>query len=120
MLTRMTDRVAQYLAALERLAPLIAEHRHGFDRDRRLSDTVFKALADAGLFRLWLPEKLGGPGLSPLQFMEIVEAASALDGSVGWLVGVVVVSGTVVVVGAGAPSPESAGGGAGGQTCTRK
>jgi alkylation response protein AidB-like acyl-CoA dehydrogenase len=87
MLTRTTDRVAQYLAALERLAPLIAEHRHVFDGDRRLSDTVFKALADAGLFRLWLPEKLGGPGLSPLQFMEIVEAASALDGSVGWLVG---------------------------------
>src|SRR5262249_61453615 len=48
---------------------------------------VFQALADAGLFRLWLPSSLGGPELSPLEFMRIVEAAAALDGSVGWLVG---------------------------------
>jgi alkylation response protein AidB-like acyl-CoA dehydrogenase len=36
---------------------------------------------------LWLPEALGGPELSPIEFMTVVEAASALDGSVGWLVG---------------------------------
>jgi alkylation response protein AidB-like acyl-CoA dehydrogenase len=87
MLTRPTDLVAEHLAAIEALAPLIAEHRHAFDRERHLPDVVFKALADAGLFRLFLPPALGGPGLSPLQFMEVVEAASALDGSVGWLVG---------------------------------
>lgn len=87
MLTQPTDRVAQYLAAISRLAPLVAEHRQAFDRERRLPDVVFRELAEAGLFRLWLPEKLGGPGLSPLQFMEVLEAASALDGSVGWLVG---------------------------------
>ncbi|WGR91548.1 hypothetical protein MTX20_24390 [Bradyrhizobium sp. ISRA435] len=44
-------------------------------------------LAEAGLFRLYLPRSLGGPEFSPLDFMTIVEAASALDGSVGWLVG---------------------------------
>lgn len=87
MLTRTTDRVAQYLTVIQELVPLIAEHRQAFDYYRRLPDPVFKALAEAGLFRLWLPEALGGPGLSPLQFMEIVEKASALDGSVGWLVG---------------------------------
>lgn len=87
MLTKPTDHVADFLAAIETLAPLIAEHRHSFDRERRLPEIVYKALADAGLFRLFLPQTLGGPGLSPLQFMEVVEAASALDGSVGWLVG---------------------------------
>lgn len=87
MLTKTTDRVAQLLTAVHGLAPLIAEYRCTFDRDRRLPDPVFNGLAEAGLFRLWLPETLGGPGLSPLQFLEIVEAASALDGSVGWLVG---------------------------------
>jgi alkylation response protein AidB-like acyl-CoA dehydrogenase len=66
---------------------LIAQHRATFDQERRLPDIVFKALADAGLFRLWLPEALGGPELSPVEFMIVVEAASALDGSVGWLVG---------------------------------
>src|ERR1700752_1551995 len=87
MLTRPRDRVAETLSAIAALAPLIAEHRHTFDRERRLPDVVFRALAEAGLFRLWLPPTLGGPGFSPLQFMEIVEAAFALDGSVGWLVG---------------------------------
>ena len=87
MLAKTPSRVADYLEAIERLAPLIAEHRAAFDNERRLPDVVFNALADAGLFRLWLPEALGGPELSPADFMTVVEAASALDGSVGWLVG---------------------------------
>lgn len=87
MLAKAPDRVADYLAAIERLAPMIADRRAAFDRERRLPDAVFEALADAGLFRLWLPEALGGPALSPADFMTVVEAASALDGSVGWLVG---------------------------------
>lgn len=81
------DATTTYLDALRDLAPQIAEHRAAFDRDRRLPDVVFHALADAGLFRLWLPRALGGPELSPLDFMRVVEAASALDGSVGWIVG---------------------------------
>jgi alkylation response protein AidB-like acyl-CoA dehydrogenase len=87
MLAKTPGRVADYLEAIERLAPLIAEHRTAFDNERRLPDAMFNALADAGLFRLWLPEALGGPELSPADFMTVVEAASALDGSVGWLVG---------------------------------
>ena len=86
MLAKSPDQVAEYLAAIERLAPLIAEHRASFDEARRLPDVVFHALADAGLFRLWLPAGLGGPEPSPGEFMLVVEAASALDGSIGWLV----------------------------------
>ncbi len=81
------DRLAKTLSAIAELAPLVTEHRSDFDRDRRLPDEVFKALAAAGLFRLWLPKELGGPGFSPVEFMAIVEAASALDGTIGWLVG---------------------------------
>src|SRR3954453_16335703 len=87
MLARSPDRVAEYLAAIHRLAPLIAQHRASFDETRRLPDVLFNALADAGLFRLWLPEALGGPQLPPGELITVVEAASALDGSVGWLVG---------------------------------
>src|SRR3954471_20001154 len=87
MLAKTPRRVEDALEAIERLAPVIAEHRAAFDSERRLPDVVFNALADAGLFRLWLPESLGGPELSPDDFMTVVEAASALDGSVGWLVG---------------------------------
>ncbi|WGS23266.1 acyl-CoA dehydrogenase family protein [Bradyrhizobium sp. ISRA463] len=87
MLVPTQASVVDYLAAIDRLAPLIAAERQHFDRDRRLPDAVFNALAEAGLFRLYLPRSLGGPEFSPLDFMTIVEAASALDGSVGWLVG---------------------------------
>jgi indole-3-acetate monooxygenase len=86
MLARSPDQVAEFLAAIDQLAPLIAEHRATFDEKRRVPDEVFNTLADAGLFRLWLPAALGGPELSPAEFMTVVEAASALDGSVGWLV----------------------------------
>ncbi|SEC27732.1 acyl-CoA dehydrogenase family protein [Bradyrhizobium erythrophlei] len=79
--------VCRVLEAVQALAPLIAAQRNAFDSGRRLPAAVFAALADAGLFRLWLPQALGGPELSPFAFMRVVEAASALDGSVGWLVG---------------------------------
>jgi indole-3-acetate monooxygenase len=87
MIAGAPDRVCRMLEAVRALAPLIAAQRDDFDSGRRLPEAVFAALADAGLFRLWLPETLGGPELSPFEFMRIVEAASALDGSVGWLVG---------------------------------
>ena len=87
MLTTAQNGVSEYLAAVHRLGPLISEHRRSFDEARRIPEAVFTALADAGLFRLYLPKTLGGPELSPFDFMRIVEAASALDGSVGWLVG---------------------------------
>jgi alkylation response protein AidB-like acyl-CoA dehydrogenase len=80
------DRVSARLEAIQRLAPLIAEERDGFDRSRRLPDAVFRALAEAGLFRLWLPSAMDGPELSPAEFMQVVEAASAVDGSIGWIV----------------------------------
>lgn len=87
MPAKSLDRITGYLNTIRDMAPLVSEHRSSFDRERRLPNAVFEALAAAGLFRLWLPEALGGPELSPLEFMEVVEAAAGLDGSVGWLVG---------------------------------
>jgi alkylation response protein AidB-like acyl-CoA dehydrogenase len=87
MLAKSPGGITDYLDAIARLAPLIAEHCETFDSQRRLPDVVFNVLADAGLFRLWLPGALGGPELSPAEFMCVVEAAAAVDGSIGWLVG---------------------------------
>jgi alkylation response protein AidB-like acyl-CoA dehydrogenase len=82
-----SDAASSLLDALQGMAPLLHERRDAFDKLRRLPDDVFDALADAGLFRLWLPKAVGGPELSPFEFMRVIEAASALDGSVGWLIG---------------------------------
>ncbi len=79
--------ISGLLEAIRQIAPRIHQRRDEFDRLRRLPDGIFDALADAGLFRLWLPRAVGGPELSPFEFMSVIEAVSALDGSVGWVIG---------------------------------
>lgn len=77
----------ELVARVHDLAPAVAEHRAKFDSDGRLPDHLVEQLAELGLFRLLLPRSLGGHGLSALEFMDVVEAAAALDGTIGWLVG---------------------------------
>lgn len=81
--TQTTDLIGRVRA----LVPLVDAERRKIDAERRLPTSLFSALAEAGLFRLWLPRALGGPELSPLDFMEVVEATAEIDGSVGWIVG---------------------------------
>jgi indole-3-acetate monooxygenase len=91
-MTSLTDgsrsgAVTELVTAVEELAAAVAERRSDFDSNARLPDDLFEQLATLGLFRLLLPSSLGGPGLSALEFMDVVEAASALDGTIGWLAG---------------------------------
>lgn len=86
MTASAASRAVPYLDAIRSLAGLITEHRASFDSERRINDTVYRKLAEAGLFRLWLPEAVGGPQLTPLEFLAVVEAAAALDGSVAWII----------------------------------
>ncbi len=81
------DTVLCLTARIAELAPLVAAEREAMDRQRRLTQPVFQAIAQAGLLRLWAPRALGGWELSPPDFMTVVEAAAALDGSIGWVVG---------------------------------
>ncbi|MCT8330361.1 acyl-CoA dehydrogenase family protein [Albidovulum sediminis] len=78
---------ATMIDRFERIRPLLAEQSGRLDADRRLSDEAFRALSEAGFFRLLLPAQLGGCALSPLDFMTVVEHAAAFDGTIGWLVG---------------------------------
>ena len=85
--SRSSVAALELAAGVHELAAVVAEHRSKFDSDGRLPDHLFEQLAALGLFRLLLPTSLGGPGLSALEFMDVVEAAAALDGTIGWLVG---------------------------------
>lgn len=87
MVEETSNPVALLKTRIADIAPLVAAHREAMDRERRLPRPVFEAIVDAGLLRLWAPRALGGWELSPPDFMTVVEAAAALDGSVGWLVG---------------------------------
>ena len=87
MTDHLQDPVSYLKGRIAALAPLVAEQREAMERDRRLTRPVFQAIAEAGLLRLWLPRAFGGWELSPPDFMAVVEAAAALDGSIGWVVG---------------------------------
>jgi alkylation response protein AidB-like acyl-CoA dehydrogenase len=77
---------ASPLAALDLLAPRIEETRATSAEERRLPDELARAMAEAGLFALLVPRALGGLELDPLAAADVVEAASRIDGSVGWAV----------------------------------
>lgn len=63
MASRAEVRALPFLDAIRSLAGVVSEHRASFDRDRRINETVYDTLAEAGLFRLWLPAAVGGPQL---------------------------------------------------------
>jgi len=70
-----------YARALE---PLIIAARPDFDRDRGLPESLVDAMNDAGLFRIWLPESMGGAEVPPLDALITWEELARQDGSAGW------------------------------------
>ncbi len=51
---------------------------------RHLPAWASKEMAEQGLYRYALPHELGGENLTARQQIEVIEAVSAIDGSVGW------------------------------------
>ena len=51
------ERLLEYVRIL---APLVDAERHALDTKRELSPSLLDALHTSGLFRLWLPRRLGG------------------------------------------------------------
>ena len=82
----MSAPAERLLAYVRLLAPLVDAERPGLDAARELSPSLLEALHTAGLFRLWLPRRLGGAELDPVSGLRVIAAVSALDGSVGWTV----------------------------------
>lgn len=78
----------QLRAVLERirgLRPLIAERAEEIERLRTVPPGLVAAITESGAFRLSVPRRYGGEGLSvPDLVRALIELARA-DGSVGWL-----------------------------------
>jgi len=66
------------------LAPLIRAHAEQSERERRLAAPTVDAFHAAGLFRMMLPESLGGSGLNVVEAAPILEEVACADGSAGW------------------------------------
>ena len=72
------------VAAAVNLAPHIRAVREELEATRRVPPSLVQAIADAGLFRPYLPHAMGGPELPPLTVFRVIEEVSKVDGSVGW------------------------------------
>jgi indole-3-acetate monooxygenase len=68
------------------LAGYLAEKSAEIDEARRLPSEVVARLREAGMFRLMMPKIWGGPELSTIEQIEVVEELSKANASAGWCV----------------------------------
>jgi alkylation response protein AidB-like acyl-CoA dehydrogenase len=79
------------------LEAIVIAHRREGDLVRRLPDAVARAFLDLDMYRLLVPEDLGGLGIDPFTFFDLCIELSAYDGSVGWNFGIG--AGSISVIG---------------------
>ena len=73
-----------FIDAAKALAPQIQASAEEMERSRRLPAPLVEAMAQAGLFRLWIPRTLGGEETDPITLVRVVEETSKEDGAAGW------------------------------------
>ena len=86
-MTVMDSLNTQTGSPLERVAALADAIRAGGNEAqqlRRVPSPTVDTLVEAGLFRFTIPRELGGEDATVLETIEVLEAISAVDGSVGW------------------------------------
>jgi alkylation response protein AidB-like acyl-CoA dehydrogenase len=74
------------LDAARKLAPMIRSCADQIEADRELPQTLFEALADAGLFQLALPRALGGAEIDLPTYVQVLEEIGKADASTAWIV----------------------------------
>ena len=79
--------------AARELAPMAAELAPSSERRRALEPDLSEAIADAGLYRLCVPESVGGGEAPPAELLESVEVLARGDGAAGWCVAVCATAG---------------------------
>jgi len=80
----LNDRVARYIERIGAIAPVIAAHAEQSERDARLAPATVEAMHEAGLFRIFLPARLGGGDLTIPESVRLYEEVASIDGSAGW------------------------------------
>ena len=75
---------ATIVEAARDLAELVETHADDGERLRRLPLPTVKALADAGLMRMCVPEVYGGPEVDPATMVEAIATVAHADGAAGW------------------------------------
>ena len=72
------------LANARALAPTIRAQSDAIEAGRRLPDPLVEAMSEAGIFRIAMPRAWGGPEMSPLDQIELMEIIATADPSAAW------------------------------------
>lgn len=72
-------------AEFDSLLAEIRERRQEFEDQKYISQDIIERFKTVGVYRALVPERFGGDAKSPLEFLQMVEAISAADGSAGWV-----------------------------------
>jgi alkylation response protein AidB-like acyl-CoA dehydrogenase len=83
----MADILKPYLDRVELVAPIAAETADWAEAHSQPAEEFVDALRNQGLFRLLVPESLGGPGFNSWEIGPVIEAMARVDGSAGWTLG---------------------------------
>ena len=84
-MVQIADRqVAGLLDALKDLEPILQQNSRRAEAEKRLPEPSVDALRDAGLYRMFRPEALGGYGLDPVSEFTVAEALARIDSSAAW------------------------------------
>ena len=73
------------LERVQALSGSIAAAAPEIEAARSVPTAIVDELKAAGVFRMYVPTSHGGDELSPLEVVQVIEALSAADGSVGWI-----------------------------------
>ena len=76
--------LAQVLASIAELAPLVAQRVGEIERERQLPADLVGALKSARVYGMLVPRRYRGRGLDAPSALRAVSALARLDGSVGW------------------------------------
>ncbi len=69
------------------IAPLISSEADEIERTRRLTPPVVSALIENGLYRVLLPQSIGGSEAPLETFMQMLEEVAKADASTAWCLG---------------------------------
>lgn len=93
------------LAAAQELAPVIAARAADTEARRHLPADLAGRIADAGLFRMAVPRRLGGAEASPADIVAVLETVGHADAATGWCT---MIAGTTAIAAAYLPDPYAA------------
>jgi alkylation response protein AidB-like acyl-CoA dehydrogenase len=83
-----SEQTQDWLARVEKIAPVIEENRQRAEQDRVTPRPVFEALRDLGIPRMWVSKEFGGEQLPIETGSAIIQALARLDASIAWQMGV--------------------------------